>query len=573
MLKFVVFENDGMTARNFPPRHAYLVGPDDLPLQGDVVFDGELVRGITTGGHSTALSVQFEVGKPELVPDPNDATTDAAGIGLLTIPTCLLPDRDEPYLLTIELARHRIMLFLNKLEDWGLFDLPSDHPVLRQFDTAREAFTKALVAQRANSEGSSNGTSGAYNASADRLAAQTVALAIDAGEQLALIQADRQIKDRLSGASYRAAAAHYTKLTQEKLAPGSPVLIAGAGGVVLPGPPQIGCAISPGQFTEPMQRTAAGMCDFVVMPMRWVDMEPGEGKYVWAQTDRWIEWAVRTAKLPVFGGPLVDFRPSCVPEWLYIWENDYETLRDLVFEHVQSVVTRYRRTVTRWTVCSGLNVNTNFKVSFDQIMDLTRMCVLLVRKLHPTAKIQLEIAQPWGEYHAANRRSLPPLLYAEAIIQTGLSIDAIGLRLQMGHAQPGLSTRDLMTLSALLDRYANFEKPLVVSAIGAPSASIPAGSYKPRAGSESESAHEPGSWRGAWNEHQQADWLTKALTICCSKPYVHSVCWHELADAPGDAPEMPFGGLLSSSGVPKPAALRLMQLRQAIREGRSPLST
>jgi hypothetical protein len=64
------------------------------------------------------------------------------------------------------------------------------------------------------------------------------------------------------------------------------------------------------------------------------------------------------------------------------------------------------------------------------------------------------------------------------------------------------------------------------------------------------------------------------MAICCSKPYVHSVCWQELMD-PADAarsPEMPHGGLLLPNGQAKVAAARMMQLRNALREGRSPLN-
>jgi hypothetical protein len=207
-------------------------------------------------------------------------------------------------------------------------------------------------------------------------------------------------------------------------------------------------------------------------------------------------------------------------------------------------------------------------------MDLTRMCVLLTKKLHPTAKIQLEIAQPWGEYHANNRRSIPPYLYAEAAVAAGLSIDAIALRLQMGHAEPGYATRDMMAISALLDKFAALEKPIVVSAIGAPSAPVTPTPFRPRAGAEAEDAYEPGFWRQPWSEQGQADWLGQAVSICCSKPYVHSVCWHELADSPAGAavPEMPHAGLLNSNGTHKPSLVRLAQLRNALRDGKSPLS-
>ena len=73
-----------------------------------------------------------------------------------------------------------------------------------------------------------------------------------------------------------------------------------------------------------------------------------------------------------------------MPDFLYIWEHDYETLRDVVIEHVKQVVTRYRRTVHTWTICSGLHVASNFAISYEQAVDLTRVCVLIVHQLLPS---------------------------------------------------------------------------------------------------------------------------------------------------------------------------------------------
>lgn len=555
MLSFVTFEGDGIEPREFPPRHAYLHGPDELPLQADVTMSQGHVLCQFDANHSKGLVVQV-------------ALDGAEPLGLLTLPTCLLPDRQRPYLLPLELARHQIMLFLNKLEDWQLTDLSPESATMLRFEEARAGFTASLVAQRAPA---AQGHAG-YSDEASRAAIRTLAQAVDAGERLALIQAERQLAERASGKAHEDAAAHFRRITQESVAPGAPVVVPGGSGVVLSGPAQVGCAVGPGTTGEAAQRAVASCCDFIAMPMRWNDMEPREGKYAFTGTDRWIEWAVRTAKIPVHAGPLVDFRASCVPDWLYIWENDYETLRDLVIEHIQSIVTRYRRTVNRWTAVSGLNVNTNLKLPLESALDLTRVAVLVVRKLQPQAKVQVEIAQPWGEYHAYNRRSIPPLAYAEALVQMGLPIDAIGLRIQMGHAQPGLSTRDMLSFSALLDRYAQLEKPLAITAVGCPSAPIAPAPYQPRAGLAAEDPYEPGRWRGSWSEAQQAVWLERVVAICCGKPSVQSVCWHDLADpAPGQTPpEMPFGGLLNSAGTPKPALARLSLVRQAARSGKAP---
>jgi hypothetical protein len=576
MLSFVVFDAEGVDARHFPPRHAYLIGPDETPVQGDISLRTGVVDAAKAVHTTVGLAVQMTVaaatagGHPTIT---SPATPGSSVLGLLTVQTCLLPDSIRPYLLTIELARRQIMFVLNKMEDWGLFDLPAEHPLMQQFDAARATFTQALVAQRSSLPNAENARGG-FTAKADHLAAEALAEGISVGEQFTLLNAERQFKLRTSGRGYKDALSHLSRLTPELPTGGAPVVIPGHGYCVLSELPTVGCAVSPSAFTEIQQRAILASCDYVTMPMRWIDMEPTEGKYNFAPTDRWIEWAIRTAKLPVVGGPLLDFRPQCAPDWLFIWENDYDTLRDLVYEHVTAVVTRYRRTITRWTVASGLHVNMNFKISFDQIVDLTKMCIQLVRKLHPTAKVQLEVSQPWGEYHAINRRSIPPFVYAEAVVQAGAAhaasqIDALCIRTQMGHAEPGVATRDLLSLSAMLDRFASLEKPIVVSALGCPSAPVPAKPYKSRAGAEATDPYEPGFWHEPWSEAQQSAWLAAAAMICASKPYVQSICWHELLDpSTATAPEMPGGGLLASNGTPKAALTKLSQVRKAIKEGK-----
>jgi hypothetical protein len=574
MQSFIVFASDGVDAMHFPPRHAFLVGNDEVPMQSNIAMrPGSGSQPGTVWcekpqAQSSGLAVQVVVPRPALPPDILKLLPDRKGdlLGLLTLHTCLLPDRDQPYLLMIELARRQIMLLLNKLEDWQLTDLSTDHPIMRQFELARDRFTEALVVSRGVA---SFGVS--EEPPANRLAREALGLALEAGEELAVIQAQRQLRSRLSGQAYKAAGAHAARLNIDLPAQGAPITIPGAGHVVLGTPPVLGCAISPAATNEAVQRAALAACDFVTMPMRWIDLEPKEGKYSFAATDKWIEWAVRTAKLPIVGGPLIDFRPGSTPEWLFIWENDYETLRDMVFEHVQAVVTRYRKTVSRWTVASGLHVNTNFKISFEQIMDLTRLCVLLVKKLHPAAKIQLELSQPWAEYHTTNKRSIPPYLYAEAALTAGLPIDTIGVRVQMGHAEPGLSTRDMLSVSAMLDRFAALEKPVAVTALGAPGRPITPKPYVPRAGAEAEAPYEPGFWREPWNEATQAGWAAQLLAVCCSKPYVQSVCWQELADPadPDLAAEMPFGGLTHADGKPKAVLTDFVRFRAMLREQRA----
>ncbi len=547
MLLFIV--SDSLSPRiPGPIPGASVVGPDGVPVTGSASAEPGFIRCEKSSTEAAALSVPVTLDAtalksigPTLLPDG----TMLRPLGEIVLQTCLLPERDRPYLLSLELARHRMMLILNKLEEWRSFDIDPDDPVMRLINHAREAFTEALVA-------SPNGRQ--PDAESDRLAMRALWIAVEASERLAMAQAELDFGAPARSAMHARAA--------DDVSTAMPVLHPTRSGVVLPHAPSLGCALSPQVFTDQAKALVQKTCDFITMPMRWVEMEPAEGEYAFARTDRWIEWAIRTAKLPVVAGPVVDFRPQSVPDWLYIWENDYETLRELVYEHMKAVVTRYRRTISRWTVCSGLHANRNFSFTFEQMIDLTRICVLVVRKLHPKAKVHVEIVEPWGEHHSSDRRSLPPTLYAEMLAQAGIQFDALALRVQMGVPAPGLATRDLMAFSAMLDQYAALDRPIAISAVGAPAAPIEVtdDDHKGRSG---------GWWRSPWSNQAQADWASAVLSVALAKPFVQSVCWQDLIDPPASG-EMPRGGLAGSDGVARPVLDRLADIRAAIGRGQLP---
>ncbi len=585
MFSFAVFDSAGMPRDSFSLRAEHLIGNDEMPTPAEIRFEAGCIRCTKTGPEAAGICLLVDVPAPPLVPpSPGVPALPAPspGLGQLMLRTCFLPKREEPYLLSLELARHRIMLVLNKLEEWGMFELSSDHPAMVQIETARLKFGEALVADRAGAPLTPGQAS--PRAWADKLAWEALAIALDVSEKLSLIHAVREIPLRLSGKMFEEAKARYTKLIGDPPPSGQHVVVPGMGTAVVPGSPQVGVAINPGQFSDPLQKAAAGL-DFVHMPVRWSDLEPAEGKLSFGSTDRWIEWAVRTAKIPVSAGPILDLRASCLPEWIYIWENDYETLRDMMVEHITQVVTRYRRTVNRWTVCSGLHVNSNVKLSYEQIMDLTKVCILLTKKIHPQSKVIVEIQEPWGEYFASDRKSLPPTFYAESVLNLGLGVDGLGLRLQVGASASGQAARDLMTISALIDRYSAMERPLHITAVGAPSAAttVPSPSAapaKPAIKDDDEDdqvviqtrEHDAGRWRAPWSDSVQAEWLADVFSMLASKPSVQSICWQDLADTPPSSrsPEMAFGGILNAAGGAKLSAQRLTQVLQSLREGRAP---
>ena len=161
MLKFFVPDSAGPIG-SWSSSNAYLVGADGHAKRSEVEFDEGVITFKSREAAAAAAFVQQDTGE----------------CGELLLQTCLLPQRAKPYLLNLELARHRIMLLYNKLEDWGMFDLASNHPVTRRAALARQMFVEALCIQNIDPAG------------ADKLARDSLVAALDGSEELALAHAE-----------------------------------------------------------------------------------------------------------------------------------------------------------------------------------------------------------------------------------------------------------------------------------------------------------------------------------------------------------------------------------------------
>lgn len=498
MLKFVVF-NDGKVPPRLPIRNAYLIGSDNSAMRAAITYEDGVIQCDKREAGVASLALQLPVGD----------------CGELTLQTCLLPDRDDPYLLHIELARHRLMLLYNKSEDWGMFDIRSDHPVTKRVDLARKKFIEALCLQKEDP------------AKADGMAREALILSIDGSEELALAHAD-------------------LLLNRRKLTGSLPRYVFGAG-------------VDLRQDDNRLRSGVLANFDFLALPTPWKQLAPEEGDYHWEPMESWVKWASAN-DVPIIAGPLVSFESSNLPDWLFIWEHDYETVRDLIYEHIERVVNRFKDKIKVWNVVSGLHINNHFTVAFDQLMDLTRMATMVVKKVQPQAKVLVEIRQPFGEYYSQNQRSIPPMMYADLMMQGAIGFDAFVIKLMMGQATSGQFTRDLMQISHLLDQYSPFGKPvnLVVSVpsemVGGEMIAVP----------DSGAPVDPNSgfWRKPWSQLVQSRWLEAMLHIALSKPYIESVSWGELVDHPEI--ELPLGGLVTEGLQPKAGYKRMAAFRRML---------
>ena len=463
---------------------AYLFGSDGIPVRGDLTGNGKMVACHKRVAGAVGLALMWEVGEA----------------GHLMLSTTRLPDRKEPYNLPVELARARMMRISQKIEEWGLFDYPEAAGLIDEFRRVHGPFIAALKSAKPKQ--------------AAALAERALVAGVTLSEKMALFHASVFLDRRRSSP---AAAARM----------------------------RFGCRVDLAGMGERYQDRLREAFDFLTIPLSWKTIEPQENTYQFPQVDTWVNFAAR-AHMPVHIGPVVDFDPVNLPEWLYLWEHDYDSLREVIYKHLEQVVTRYARQARIWSVVSGLHAYNDFNLAFEQIMELTRMCCQLAKKLAPRSQTMIELVMPWGEYYARNERTIPPLLYADMAVQSGIKFDAFGLQLHMGVPQDGYYVRDLMQISSLLDEFASLRKPLHITACSVPSQVA----VDPQDGWRGKLAvDQAGRWHASWSPRLQAEWLQAFYRICISKPYVESVCWRDLGD--DVAHYLPHAGLCSDNQTPK----------------------
>lgn len=492
MLRFEVFDAQG-PAKSWPLVSAHLLGRDDLPVNGTVEFANGVINCVPRDSRATALCLEY----------------DAGSMGRLMLQTCLLSLRAEPYRLNQELARHRIKLYIAKSEEWLMFDPDLAGEALERWEQAREIFVDASVLDDSTE--------------AERRHRDALMTAIDASERLAMIHAQILLHRRYG-----------TKPASRNT---------------------LGVRVDPA--TDPAVTADMIKRDFdvVVVPIHWRQMQPRRDAIDFAAVDRWMVWAKQSGK-PIVAGPLVSLSADSIPEWVRPHMGDFAALRDHLWTFMEQVVYRYREMVEIWNVASGLHLNEAAALDMEQRIDLTRRAAVLVRQSRKGARTLIEIVEPFGERMTALRGSCTPWEYLEQVVQAGIRADCIGVQLVFGDSRSGRTTRDLMQLSAMLDRFFLMEIPLLVSALGAPS--------------KQEDAH-GGGWRGEWSAESQARWVSRAVPIALSKPFIVTVVWDRIVDGRGSgAPRST--GLVDDAGKSKPALGKLVAVRRRLREPLGPLA-
>lgn len=492
-VKFAIFK-DGKQLQTYQPVAPVVLGPESVPIAGEILFRDGLLIANRADEHAIALGLLWDVGP----------------LGAFHMETTRLQHRDEPYNLNIELARARLMKIVQKREDWNLFDFPRIEKMQEMFQQAQDLFVEALARQDNPAE-------------AARYADQAMEVAVDMSEQIAMFHCDLLLNRRKTSGPY---VRH-----------------------------MFGCRVDVTVQHEKYREAVLNNFDYAILPIPWRVVQPTEQEFITQQVDEWVELLTRR-RMPIIAGPLIRLREEDVPDWMYIWENEFDTMRDLCLEYLQKVVYRYRKAVSVWNVVSALGSDTLFPMSFEQCIEFTRLLVAQVKNVMPGARTLVSIAQPFGEHRQRMTTGAPPLLYAEMVAQSGINFEGFGIELEIGMPRAGYYTRDLFQYSSLLDRFSGFGKPLFLTGVCAPSRSTP------DPGDRSEGKLDPsrgGRWRRPWDPQLQAEWLDAMYRLAFSKPFVESIAWANVADVHHS---VPGGGLLDEHFQPRPSFLKFQEMRE-----------
>jgi len=199
-----------------------------------------------------------------------------------------------------------------------------------------------------------------------------------------------------------------------------------------------------------------------------------------------------------------------------------------------------------------MNANNHFGFNFEQMIEITRTACLAARSADNKSRKIVEILLPWGEYYAEKKSTVPPLVYADMVIQSAISFDAFAVQLHFGKDRPGMHIRDMMQISSMLDYFAAVVKPVHITGVAIPGDSM----------SDDQDPCVAGKWHREWDPSLQSDWIEQFYKIALGKPFVNSITYSNLADT--DKNDILGSGLLTESFEPKETFHTLKKLQKLL---------
>jgi hypothetical protein len=420
------------------------------------------------------------------------------GRGCPVVSTTSLPEREQPYVLPLELARGKLAEVREQAAVWQMLRMTIPEEFSRSQSAAFQLLARASASQTDLSQ-------------TCRLAQECLDQAFDAAEMLThsyIVQ--RQASNRASGGQR---------------------------------PCLLGTRLDDVLLQSPERDDVSKLFTSAVIPLDWRSIEPKEGHYHWEPLDRLVTYAAEQ-RLMMRAGPLVDLSPGGLPTWLRTWENDILNLPSFVCDFVETAIGRYTGPIRMWEVAAYGNTGGALPLSEDHRLALVARILETAVRTHSDGLFFIRVDQPWGEYQVRGEHRLSPFQFVDALLRSNLGLTGVNLEIAMGYRHAGSLSRDLLSLSRLIDTWGQLGAQLHVT-VACPSSEAP----DPAARTEPEI--EPLAAEGGWNETAQAAWLSDCVSLLLAKPAVTGVYISHLNDS---APHRyPNAGLIDAHGHRKQA--------------------
>jgi hypothetical protein len=489
VMRFTVNPEGLLDAEVDLPR-AYISGFDGRVFASRFEIDGDNVDFRRVNSDSGKLQIPYPV----------------AGFGKPIVSTASLREHEDPYILSLELARGKICQVRNQLATWeGLgMQIPEEFRAVHK--ESHHLFAQATAAKPDIAE-------------VTRLADLAIAKSFEAIDQLA----NAYVRQRLS--------------VRFKRSPQLPV--------------SFGCSIN--SVTAPYNQRESFLETFnaAAIPIEWKQIEPQEGEYNWDFSDELVAWCMEN-RLLMRGGPLLDLSAAGLPDWLNQWGHDFFNLQSFVCDFVETAISRYAGKVRLWEVSSRVNTGGSFNLSEEERLTLVARTLEVARQSDEEGQLIIRIEDPWGSYLSAGEHRLSPIQFVDALLRCGVGLSGINLEITVGYATKASAPRDLLDLSRLIDQWSMLEVPLNVT-LAFPSCSDP----DPQASEDMAVAENSG--RSPWSTQAQSDWIDSVFPLLMAKQSVVGIYWSHLTDASRHV--FPNSGLVDAAGVPKSSFQSILDQR------------
>ncbi|TWU42877.1 glycoside hydrolase family 10 [Novipirellula artificiosorum] len=382
-------------------KNAYICGIEGVPWQSRSEFDGSqltITRGIDSSG-KLFLACPVE------------------GVGYTTLSTCSLRPLDEPHLLMLELARGSCSRARVQSDAWERAGLVLSAKFNDLLQRGTDRFLDA--AQRRGDPGT-----------ASEIAVEAIAFLTQALADL--------------GDSYAMQSIAFRKQRETQIG-----TLLGAS-VVPPSPKE-----------SPHAEDYCSAFNTAAVRVSWAEIETDSGRFDYDAAEASIQWCAAQG-LRVIGGPLLDFRERMLPHWLYLLEDNFESLLASVCQFVERTVVQLRGTVQLWNCASGLNTPGPLQLDDEQVMRLAVGILQTVRRNDPNTPAIMSFDQPFGEYLANHRDGISPLHFADALARSGLGMAGLGLDIRLNYSSGATLPRSAVDFGQMIDRWATLGMPLMV---------------------------------------------------------------------------------------------------------------